>query len=228
VNPIAAAGGRIGGRHRYLLLAAIGIFPFLVNGPVNARIAHQPLLYWGFELAIWVVLPGLLLLMATRTPGFRFADLGLHLAVMNYRGLPAVLIACLLFSPLCYGVYVGAGALFERWFPQDGFFNYETMIPESGIGYYAVILYFALSAGLVEEFLFRGLLFRAAREFAHPALAFMLVSPLAFSLVHWESGPANLCATWVFGLFAAAAYLRMKNLWPLIVGHVVTDLLWFS
>jgi len=228
VSTAQAGETRFGGRHRYLLLAAIGILPFLINGPVNARIAQLPWLYWGFELAIWVVLPTALLLATMRSPGFRFADLGLHLAVSSYRGLPAVLLACLLFSPLGYGVYVGATALFEHWFPNDGFFHYETMIPESGIGHHAVILYFALSAGLVEEFLFRGLLLRAAQEFAHPGLSFMLVSPLAFSLIHWESGLANLCATWVYGLFAAAAYLLMKNLWPLIAGHVATDLLWFG
>lgn len=226
----AAATGvaRCDGRHRYLLLAAIGIFPFFVNGPVNARIAHLPWLYWSFELAIWVALPGALLLAAMRTPGFRFADLGMHLSLMHHRGLPAVLLACLLFGPASYGVYVGAAALFEQWFPGGGFFHYETMIPESGIAHQAVILYFALSAGLVEEFLFRGLLWRAAREFAHPALCFWLVSPLAFSLVHWESGLANLLAAWVFGVFAATAYLLIKNLWPLIAGHAVTDWLWFG
>jgi membrane protease YdiL (CAAX protease family) len=220
--------GRFGGRHRFLLLAAIGILPFLVNGWINARIAHSPWLFWSFELAIWVVLPAVLLLVATRTPGFRFADLGLHMTVLGYHGLPAVLLACLLFSPLMYGCYRGATALFEHWFPEGGFFAYETMIPETGILNAIVVLYFALSAGLVEEFLFRGLLWRAAQEFASPAAIYLLVSPLVFSLVHWESGLANLAATWVVGLLAAATLLLLKNLWPLIAGHVFTDLLWFG
>ena len=228
MSPADAGEAHFGGRHRYLLLAAIGILPLLVNGPINARIAHSPWLYWSFELAIWVVLPTVLLLATMRTHGFRFAHLYLHLSVIGYRGLPAVLLACLLFSPLMYGCYFGATALFERWFPEGGFFDYQTMIPEAGIPYLIAVLYFALSAGLVEEFLFRGLLWRAAREFANPVPIFLLVSPLAFSLVHWESGIANLAATWVVGLLAAAALLLLKNLWPLIAGHVFTDLLWYG
>ena len=54
------------------------------------------------------------------------------------------------------------------------------------------------------------------------------MSPLVFSLVHWESGIANLAAAWVVGLLAAAALLLLKNLWPLIAGHVFTDLLWYG
>lgn len=214
--------------HRYLLLASIGIVPFLVNGPINAGIAQRPGLYWSFELLIWVAVPLLLLYAAMRTPGFRFADLGFHMAVMGYRGIIPVLLACLVFAPIGYWVYDTVFETFDHWFPGGGFFHYETIIPATGIRRQAVILYFAASAGLVEEFLFRGLLYRAAQDFSHPRLCFLLVSPLLFSLVHWESGIANLLATWVYGLFAAAVMMLLRNLWPLIVGHVSTDLIWFD
>jgi membrane protease YdiL (CAAX protease family) len=213
---------------RYLLLASIGIFPFLVNGPINARIAPQPLWYWSFELLIWVAVPLWVLLTALRMPGCRLADLGFHAALPRCRGLPAVAAASLLFAPLCYFFYDAVYRAFGAWFQEGGYFEYESMIPEAGLPHYAAIAYFALSAGLVEEFLFRGLLFRAALEFHRPAIFFLLVSPLLFSLVHWESGIGNLFATWVYGLFAAGVYLGLRNLWPLVAGHVLTDLLWFA
>jgi len=214
-------------RHRYLLLASIGIFPFLVNGPVNARIAHLPGLYWAFELSIRAAVPLIVLYAAMRTPGFRFADLGFHTAVMNCRGITFVLLACLAFAPLGFWVCDAVFEALDQWYPGSGYFQYETVIPETGIGRQVVVLYFAASAGLVEEFPFRGLLYRAAQELGRPRLFFVLVSPLLFSLVHWESGTANLLATWVYGLFVAAAYLLLRNLWPLIFGHVLTDLIWF-
>jgi len=219
---------RPGISHRYLYLALIGIFPFLVNGPINARIAATPWLYWSFELTIWIAVPGAILVILLRDPGFRLADIGLHTRVFGRRGPGVVAVACLLFAPLCFMAYRSAFSLFDSWFPEGGFFHYDTVIPDSGPARYAVITYFAMSAGLVEEFLCRGLLYRAAQEFRWPRLFFMLVSPLLFSLVHWESGLANLLATWVYGLCMAGALLWLRNLWPLIAGHVATDLLWFS
>lgn len=213
---------------RYLLLASIGIFPFLVNGPINARLAPQPLWYWGFELAIWIAVPLWVLSATLRLPGCRFADLGFHTVLPRFRGLPAVAAASLIFAPICYFLYDTAVDIFESAFPGGGFFGYESVIPETGLPRYAVIAYLASSAGFVEEFLYRGLLYRAMLEFHRPEVLFVIVSPLLFSLVHWESGAANLFATWVFGLFMAGAYLALRNLWPLIAGHVLTDLLWFS
>jgi membrane protease YdiL (CAAX protease family) len=113
-------------------------------------------------------------------------------------------------------------------FPGGGYFDYESIVPESGILYFVVVAYFGLSAGLVEEFLFRGLLYHAFSGLRHSLALFLLVSPLLFSLVHWEDGLANLAATWIVGIFMAAAYLGLRNLWPLVIGHVFTDLVWFG
>jgi membrane protease YdiL (CAAX protease family) len=52
---------------------------------------------------------------------------------------------------------------------------------------------------------------------------YLLVSPILFAAIHWESGWANTGAAYVYGLFAAVAYLAMRNIWPLIVGHFYTD-----
>lgn len=215
-------------RHRYLLLCLAGVFPFFINGPINAIIYHNPYLYWGFELSIWVVAPLLILLAVSRTAGFRLTDLGFHACMMNYRNAAMVFILCLAFAPICYWLYASTFGLFYSLFPEGGFFQYQSVIPADGLPRLAVILYFALSAGLVEEFLFRGLLYRAAQDFTRPTLFYLLVSPLLFSLVHWESGIANLFATYVFGIFMAVSYLGFRNLWPLIAGHVYTDLIWFS
>jgi membrane protease YdiL (CAAX protease family) len=219
-------------RNRLLLLALCGIAPLMVNGLVNSLIAHNALLYWGFEILTWIVIPSTILLLVIRTAGVQLSDLGYHCSYHgSFRGqadIGLVLLACAVFAPLCYGVYYYSYDFFSSLFPGQGFFRYESIVPESGILYFAVIIYFALSAGLVEEFLFRGLLYRAFSGFRHSLGLFLVISPILFSLVHWEDGLANLASTYIVGVFMAIAYLGLRNLWPLVIGHIFTNLVWFG
>lgn len=214
--------------HRLLLLALIGIAPFLINGLVNSVIAHNPLLYWSFELLTWIVIPSGVLYAVSRTPGFQFADLGYHAALRGRHNPTLVCVASLVLAPIVYAVYAQGYAFFSSILPDQGFFSYESIVPEAGIFYYLVVIYFALSAGLVEEFLFRGLLLHALSGFRHSLVLFLLISPLLFGLVHWEDGVANLITTWCVGVFMAIAYIGLRNLWPLVIGHIFTDLVWFG
>ena len=84
------------------------------------------------------------------------------------------------------------------------------------------------SSLIIEEFLFRGLLHRAFSGFPYSSVLFLVVSPLLFALVHWEDGLANLASTYIVGVFMAIAYLGFRNLWPLVIGHIFTDLVWFG
>jgi membrane protease YdiL (CAAX protease family) len=202
---------------RYLLLAAIGIFPFLVNGPINARLAPQPPWYWSFELAIWVVAPIFVLLAALRLPGCRLADLGFHDELPRYRGVLAVAAASLVFAPVCYLFYDAVYGIFESAFPGGGYFSYEAVIPETGLPRYAVIAYFALSAGFVEEFLFRGLLYTGLRRVTGPRVAVM-ASAVVFGVVH---PAASFIPVFVLGVSCAIAYARTRSLWAPITLHAV-------
>ena len=213
---------------RLLVLALCGIAPFMVNGLVNSVIAHNALFYWGFEMLTWIVIPSTILYLVIRTPGVQFSDLGYHCSFRGQADIGLVLLACAVFAPLCYGVYYYSYDFFSSLFPGQGFFQYDSIVPESGILYYLVIIYFALSAGLVEEFLFHGLLYCAFSGFKHSLGLFLVISPILFSLVHWEDGVANLASTYIVGVFMAIAYLGFRNLWPLVIGHIVTDLVWFG
>jgi membrane protease YdiL (CAAX protease family) len=215
-------------RNRLLLLALCGIAPFLVNGLVNAAIDQNALLYWCFEILTWVVIPSTVLYLLTRTPGFRFADLGYHGTICGQHKTGLVVLTCVLFAPLVYWVYATSYDYFIELFPAVDSFDYDSVVPASGIFYFAVVVYFGFSAGLVEEFLFRGLLHRAFSGFPYSTVLFLGVSPLLFALVHWEDGLANLTSTYVVGVFMAIAYLGFRNLWPLVTGHIFTDLVWFG
>jgi membrane protease YdiL (CAAX protease family) len=215
-------------QQRLLGLALLGIAPFLVNGLVNSAIAASAPLYWGFEMLTWIVIPASIAWAATRVPGIGFADFGFHGAIRGQRNIGLLLLVCMLFAPLVYGVYRTCYDFFSAILPAQGFFQYESVVPQSGMLYFVVVVYFALSAGLVEEFLFRGMLHKALAGMRQALPLFLLLSPLLFSLVHWEDGIANLVSTYIVGLFMALAYLGLRNLWPLVAGHVFTDLVWFG
>ena len=215
-------------RNRLLLLALCGIAPFMVNGLVNSVIHQHALLYWGFEMLTWVVIPSTILYLVTRTPGFQFSDLGYHGIIFGRSKTWLLLLVCVLFAPLVYWVYSTSYDFFIELFPAGETFDYDSLVPASGIFYLAIVIYFGLSAGLVEEFLFRGLLYRAFSRFPSSTVLFLVVSPLLFGLVHWEDGLANLASTYIVGVFMAIAYLGFRNLWPLVIGHIFTDLVWFG
>ena len=89
-------------------------------------------------------------------------------------------------------------------------------------------VYFALTAGIVEELYFRGLLLKACSYTAYAVPLYLAASPILFALIHWESGAASTASCYVFGMFYAVTFVVIRNLWPLIVGHVYTDFVWFG
>ena len=212
----------------FLLLASLGIAPFFVNGYINSKIYESFTLYWSFELLTWIIIPLGVVFLTTKTVGFEFRQLGFHTSICGYQNSAALVLACVLSGPICYWIYVKTVNAVVTLDLPGGIFAYETIVPDSTILKYLVVVYFALSAGLVEEFLMRGMLFRAFRDVPHSSIMFLVISPVIFSLVHWEGGLGAIISTYIFGIFMAVAFLLLRNIWPLIVGHVYTNILWFS
>ena len=87
-----------------------------------------------------------------------------------------------------------------------------------------LVLVLAPSAGLCEEFLFRGfLLARLTDLLGHPALA-ALVSSAAFGLSHIYQGPAGAARAALIGLALAAPALAAGTILPSMAAHVLIDI----
>ena len=131
------------------------------------------------------------------------------------------------------GVYLLGQALGavvgSAWAPQN--FRYAQAIPANPWLAFTAITYLAVSAGVVEEIIFRGLpylLFSSRLSGASLTASYLLVTSALFASVHWENGSGETFATFFLGLAIAAIYTRVRNLWPFIIGHVFTDVLAFA
>lgn len=78
----------------------------------------------------------------------------------------------------------------------------------------------AVLAPVVEEFVFRGLLYRAIRS-RSGVVAASMITAIAFSLVHFT--PLLIGVLFVFGLILAAVVERYKSLYPAIVLHALNN-----
>ena len=45
---------------------------------------------------------------------------------------------------------------------------------------------------------------------------------------HWEGGAHTMFEAAIFGLLASITFRLTRNLWPLIIAHIVIDFLWLN
>lgn len=97
------------------------------------------------------------------------------------------------------------------------------LMPRDGKEYAA---FFALSvtAGVVEETVFRGWLLWYLDGWM-PLWAAVVVSSAVFGLAHVYQGPAGIAKTAVIGLLLALLYLLSGSLWLPILAHAMVDIL---
>ena len=205
------------------IIFVFAIFPFLINGILNASFYQTPLIYWSLELVYWLVVPSICLLIYLRIPENNFNKLGLHSEIFYKKDVKKIWLTGLILFPVLLVVYLAALNISWKLLPIPPVFSYRSVIPESLALKSLVIVYFAFTAGFVEEVLFRGLLYSIISN----PVYYIIVSSTTFSLIHWESGLSNVLATFVIGGIMAYIYFKLKNLWPLIIAHVCMDLTWF-
>lgn len=104
-----------------------------------------------------------------------------------------------------------------------------SLLPTVALWRYLCILYLVLSAAIIEEVYYRGILLHCCRLYLdnpqRARVAFLVISATLFGLSHWEGGLAKTITMSLVGLLAARLYLWTKNILPLIVGHFAMNVL---
>ncbi|HLW38293.1 MAG TPA: CPBP family intramembrane glutamic endopeptidase [Candidatus Eremiobacteraceae bacterium] len=82
----------------------------------------------------------------------------------------------------------------------------------------------AATAGICEEFLYRGYALWVIQNMTGSVWAAALISSLAFGLAHAYQGRAGVIGATVSGLFYASVFLYSGSLLPCMLGHFAQDI----
>ena len=192
----------------------------------HALYGYSPVSFWLFDAVKFVLLPAAILIWLGRRHGVTPARYGMrgvaeHESWVHFLGLTIFLAIVL---ALVFSV-----ARYVAWFildhPEQTAF-YKSIRPDGWLGL-PVVVYYSATAGVVEEIFCRALpLLYLGERFGKslPGGPYVLTTAFLFGFGHWENGNLEVVATFVYGLFAGALYLRLRDLWPLIGAHALIDL----
>ena len=210
--------------HACVLTLSVPFFAInLLDGFTKSALAATPRLFWTYDVTKWVLLPAATFFAIRVWCGTRPADFGLRGPAPRWS--PAQLsVLCVLFTVLALS-YFAFQWLAAHVVTSQPRFDLETVLPD-GAARLPTVLYLCATAAVVEELFYRGVLLEAMAPLGAgiaPMIAYVAISSSLFALSHFESGAAEVFATGLYAIVAAIFALRARNLWPLIVGHFVTD-----
>lgn len=85
-----------------------------------------------------------------------------------------------------------------------------------------------LLVGLVEELVFRGYMCTFLRRYIRNPPAIVVISALAFGLIHWSLGFHAVLITSMIGAVFMIAYLRTRALPPIMLAHFAINFIDFA
>ena len=211
--------------------AGVVIAILLVDGFFKAWLyQHSPALYWAFDIAKFVLVPALVLGWLYRSHSVVPARYGLKPFGRGEQWFRTIGLTLLLSFLLAVVYHFTSRFGWRITAAAPAAFSYQASVPDGWL-HYPVVLYYAATAGFVEEVFLRGLpLLYLQSRYGNKVnrIAYVAVTSLLFGLIHWENGVPEVVATAAFGVVAAVVYLRIRNLWPLIVAHALIDVWGFN
>jgi membrane protease YdiL (CAAX protease family) len=210
-------------------LLLIGILPFELNGLYNIYLASWPLYYWIVDIISWIFLPLAMYFWGIHRGLFTNAEIGFHPYVSGRIHYTCILV--LILSPIIYFAHGYSRAIAMRIIPTNYGavnFGYGQVVASYGGPKFLMLFYFAVTAGLVEEFFYRGVMYKLICMRKRRFIMYVFISSLVFSSVHWELGVQFLLSHFLWGLVMGSIYYKIRNIWPLVFGHTIIDLIAFS
>ena len=199
-----------------------------LNGYFNGLLYElNPGLFWAVDAFFNVVFPALGFWFLVRFAGVRPARYGLAFP----PPLPKELFgASIFFATILFAAYFIPARVVWAWsgYPSP-YFSYGQVVP-SGFARGPIVLYLALTAGIIESVIYIGLPWLLWRHLFGPntrSSLFVWSSSAVFASVHWEQGAHGVIGAFVFGYVACRLYQRIADLWPIVGAHIAVDLVAF-
>jgi len=136
---------------------------------------------------------------------------------------PLILIPITAFLWSAHNLLEIASAFLDKYIPAPAWFwELFNKIFEGDFGWWGAFMKVAVVAPIVEELIFRGLIFQGFRKNYNGFVA-VVMSALLFALFHLN--PWQFPATFVLGLLLGWIMLRTKSILLVILGHSINNLL---
>lgn len=224
-HPPADAENQSANRAIALALAVVA-FVWGVNGIYLSVLSRYSVAaFWIADVVQWLVIPGAIVFWLAARHNILPRDYGFDPARLTFAALAWGAVAAVTFYPAYFQVKDAAWALLGE---PGGFFALEDVFPGGAMGK-VIWIYSALTAGIIESAFFIGLPWLLwSRKAIGSALFFSGAISVLFAAVHWEQGPHIVVAAMAFSLVACAWFFRMRTLWPVVIGHVIIDLIAFD
>lgn len=219
-------------RRSILLIAILPSFSLGMVNQFYLETAYQHGIAWFYlmDASQWVLIPFLVWLSILSPANIKPKDYGLSLPILGARPLESIGLF-LFVTFLLWFVYkvVHDFSYFFLW-KYAGVFGYGAAIPSSFPWNALVIFYYSLTAAFVEEIVFRGLpwlYFSSAVPTSWQKFLYITVTSILFAATHSEQGLHGMIAALSFGLVSATLYMQLRDLWPLVFGHFLVDVISF-
>jgi CAAX protease family protein len=182
------------------------------------RMLPRRALYFSATLSQWLLAVGGAAVVLATLPGFRaagFRSVALRPFLGWTLGLTLVALASLL-----------AVLLLERrgWWPPESELVHR-LLPETRREKVWCVLVIAPTAGLCEEFLYRGALLYQVASWTHSGWWGAAASSLAFGLAHTYQGLNGMVRAALLGALLALPVVRLGSLYPSMASHFLIDAL---
>ena len=213
-------------RPEYFLVVIAPIFILgLTNGwyaPALTRVGTH--WFWLSDVVQFVVLPAaavIYLFKQLKTPPSKFGFRG-PTTYETYWELAGLSCLAIFLYWVCFDVLRHIVARFITTPASSVLF--APALPTTQPLRFLLVLYASLTAAFVEESVYRSipwLYFKTRLK--SPRAPFVLLSSVAFAVIHWEQGLGIVISAGMLGLVAAGLYTKVENIWPFVIAHFVSS-----
>ncbi len=182
--------------------------------------SNLPLL-WSLDVIFYTLIPTMTIIFLIKkghitkeilgisTPfKMKYLRYGLYLCLgmlLIYSGFLRVII----YKYLSSGLFIGYG------------------FPKEKVLFYITVIYAAVSAGILEEFIFRGIVISQLEKYKLSKFSIVIISCIIFGCIHWGQGLEKIVGTAVIGIVPAIWYLKTRQNWGNIIFHATYNYILF-
>lgn len=171
----------------------------------------KPLRYVRIMAVLWSI--AALAVLALRLYGESPKDVGLRAPHAPWEYLTGAAVALFLIGLSAGRADIGAN--YAR--------RISVVVPTTKVEW-VLFVALAITAGVCEEFLYRGYALTKVAELSGSLLAGVVASALAFGAAHWYQGRMGMIGAGLSGFLYALLFIATGSLWPCIFGHIAQDI----